>query len=266
VSVPNSGEARLPDVGIINFRDAGGHQTTSGARVRSGRLFRSVALDDASNDDLGALEAAGVMTVFDMRTAEERERRPDRLPEGAALVVVDVLADDGDADYHAVVAHLREPELLDATLEVEDLEQFNVASYRDFVRLGSARDSYGRFYRELARNNGAFLVHCTGGKDRTGWGVAALMTFLGVPEESVLEDYLRSDAVIRQMFSPMMDDYVSRGGRREVVERMFSARATFLASAFATVAQDHGSIEAYFSEGLGLEDDVLEALRASFLE
>jgi len=233
--------------------------------VRSGRLFRSVALDEASDEDLGALAAAGVTTVFDMRTAEERERRPDRLPSGAELVVLDVLADDGDADFHAVVAHLREPELLDATLEVEDMEQFHIATYRDFIRLESARDSYGQFYRDLAFTSGASLVHCTGGKDRTGWGVAALLTFLGVPEEVVLEDYLRSDAVIRAMFSPMMDDFVSRGGRREVVEPMFSARAIFLASGFATVAEDHGSIEAYFSHGLGLEPDVLDALRRAFL-
>ncbi|NED82509.1 tyrosine-protein phosphatase, partial [Streptomyces sp. SID11233] len=37
------------------------------------------------------------------------------------------------------------------------------------------------------------LYHCTAGKDRTGWATAALLTALGVPRETVTDDYLASN-------------------------------------------------------------------------
>jgi protein-tyrosine phosphatase len=261
-SSPASVAPRIP-----NFRDVGGHATLDGRRVRRGLLYRSVDLAGLDDGAIGWLADLGVRTVFDLRTAPERARRPSRGPAGAAVVVLDVLADSGQADPAAFYALMADPPR--ASIELADgaSEHFFVTTYRDLVALPSARHAFTRLYRDLAADGvRPALVHCTTGKDRTGWAVAVLLRALGVASDDVLADYLRSDAEIREAFSFMVDDFVAKGGAREIIEPMVGARASYLEAAFDEVGRRHGSLEAYLHDGLGLDDATLESLAAAFLE
>ena len=42
-------------------------------------------------------------------------------------------------------------------------------------------------------NNLPTVMHCSAGKDRTGWASAAVLTALGVPKSTVMADYLLSN-------------------------------------------------------------------------
>jgi protein-tyrosine phosphatase len=256
----------IPLASIPNLRDVGGLAARDGARVRVGLLYRSMALGRATEPDLATLADLRVSTVFDLRTAMEREREPDRLPRGAELVPLDVLADSGEADPAAVFALMGDPPRMSKALADGGTERFYLASYRDMVRLPSARESFGRLYRSLASDRtGAALVHCTTGKDRTGWAVAALLLLLGVRADVVMRDYLVSDAAVRAAFAPMMKDFVARGGSRDVIEPLMSVRPSYLDAAIDLMHEAHGSIDAYFRDGLGLADAELVALRSRFL-
>ena len=251
---------------VPNFRDVGGHQTRDGRRVRTGVLYRSVVLDAATDDDLGALAQLGIRTVFDLRTAAEQERRPDRLPAGARYLALDVLADSGEADPATYFELLTDPPRASVELADGVTERFYLASYRDLVRLPSARAGYAHLHRTLAtEGTRAGLVHCTTGKDRTGWAVASLLLWLGVGPDVVMRDYLVSDAEVRRAYQPVIDDFVARGGSRDVIEPMMGVKPSYLDEAIETMLADYGSTERYFSEGLGLQDKVTEALRGAFL-
>jgi len=252
---------------IPNLRDVGGHATMDGSRVRTGLLYRSVALSQATDRDLAALTERGIRMVFDLRTAMERERAPDRTPLGAEHVPLDVLSDSGEADPAAVFALMEDPPRASVELADGGTERFYIATYHDMVRLPSARTGFAQLYRSLARqNDGAALIHCTTGKDRTGWAVASLLLFLGVRADAVMREYLLSDAEVRVAYADVMDDFVAHGGSREVIEPLMSVRPSFLGAAIDAMHTEHGSIEAYFSDGLGLDAMTLAALRARFLE
>lgn len=252
---------------IPNLRDAGGHPAGDGWRVRRGLLYRSVTLSAASDADLATLADLGIGAVFDLRTAIEQERNPDRLPAGAKHVPLDVLADSGEADPAAVFALMDDPPRASRELADGGTERFYIATYHDMVRLPSARAGFGRLYRSLAHTNGgAALVHCTTGKDRTGWATAALLLFLGVATDLVVEEYLQSDAPVRAAYAGVVADFVARGGSREVIEPLMSVKPAFLQAALDAMQADHGSVEAYFSDGLDLDADTLVALRTRFLE
>ena len=123
------------------------------------------------------------------------------------------------------------------------------------------------FLRALARPAARpALVHCTTGKDRTGWAVASLMLYLGVSEADVKAEYMVSDLEVRRAFAHVVDDFVARGGAREVIEPLMSVHPSFLEAALEVMHAEYGSIEAYVRRGLGVEDDVLQALREAFLE
>jgi protein-tyrosine phosphatase len=252
---------------IPNFRDVGGRRTRDGAVVRSGLLYRSVALDAASDEDLAALSTLGVRAVFDLRTGMEQARRPDRLPTGARHVPLDLLVDSGEADPAALFALMDDPPRASAELGDGGTNRFYLATYRDLVRLGSAREGFARLYRSLAdRSATPALVHCTTGKDRTGWAIAALQLFLGMPEDDVVDEYMASDREVRRAFTHVVEDFVARGGALEVIEPLMSVQPGFLQAALEALTDDHGSIEAYFSEGLGLTDEELAGLRDVFLQ
>lgn len=258
--------ALAPRLGLVNFRDVGGHPTISGQRVRRGLLYRSVTLADATDADLAALADLGVATVFDLRTGHEQAHAPDRLPPAARHVALDVMADAGEADPAAMFRLMQDPAGASQALADGGVERFWLASYHDFVRLPSARAAFGRLYRELADSDGAALVHCTTGKDRTGWAVAALLLFLGVRADVVMREYLLSDDEVRAAFANVADDFVARGGSRAVIEPMMGVRPSFLDAAIEAMLADHGSVEGYLSAGLGLVPAVQARLRARFLE
>lgn len=252
---------------VPNFRDVGGHETADGRRVRTGLLYRSVALDVATDEDLATLSELGLRTIFDLRTGMEQERRPDRLPDGAQHMALDLLTDSGEADPTAIFALMDDPPR--ASLELADggTERFYVATYRDLIRLESARAGYARLFRTLASDDGRpALVHCTTGKDRTGWAVASLLLFLGVRADIVMREYLISNAEIRRAFGHVVEDFVERGGALDVIEPLMSVRPSFIEAALQAMDADHGSIEAYMREGLGLDDEVLDGLLDAFLE
>ena len=252
---------------VPNFRDVGGHQAADGSYVRTGRLYRSVALDRASAADLVVLAGLGIHTVFDLRTAMEQTRRPDRLPDGARHVALDLLVDSSEADPAALFALMEDPPRASRELADGATARFYVATYRDLVRLPSARVGYAALYGALARDGDRpGLVHCTTGKDRTGWAVAALLLFLGVRADEVMHDYLISDQEVRRAFAPVVDDFVARGGSREVIEPLMSVQPSYLEAALEAMLDDHGSVEAYFSDGLAMDEGTLSALRAALLE
>src|SRR5690606_41310918 len=75
------------------------------------------------------------------------------------------------------------------------VERHYEQTYRNLVRLDSAREAYGRLFGELARIEEPVLFHCTAGKDRTGWAAAALLTLLRRSEEHTSELQSRENLV-----------------------------------------------------------------------
>jgi protein-tyrosine phosphatase len=257
--------ALLPNV--PNLRDVGGHTTRDGGRVRTGLLYRSVDLARATDAQAAALARLGIRAVYDLRTADERAIAPDRLPPGADLVVADVLAESPGSSPAAFGVILEDPASAERALGQGRAARFFVDTYRDFVATPGSRAAYRILFTELARPDGRpGLVHCTSGKDRTGWAAAALLLLLGVPRDRVMEDYLASNGALGPIFDPFVAAFRDRGGDPDLLMPLVEARPEYLESALAEVRATHGSIETYFADGLGIDGAGIAALRAAFTE
>jgi len=252
--------------GAANCRDLGGWAIPSGARmVRLGQVYRSTELNgltDAGLDELGAL---GLRTVYDLRTSAERNAQPDRLPQGVRQVNLDVLADEpgnpaaGAAELPKLLA---DPAALEQLLAGSSLTDLFAGAYRGAVSLPSALASYRAMFAGLAdAAQRPALFHCTTGKDRTGWGAAALLSFLGVSDRDVEADYLLTNSEILPLTQPMYDEFAAAGGDPDLLRPALGVEPAYLHAAFEEMDARFGSIEAYFTAGLGLGDDVLDALR-----
>jgi protein-tyrosine phosphatase len=139
-------------------------------------------------------------------------------------------------------------------------------TYREFITLPSAKTSYRELFLSIANpEKTPALFHCTTGKDRTGWGAAAILTLLGVAPEVVMEDYLKSNQYILPHYRKEIDEFVAAGGDSTIVLAVFGVKKDYLEASFDEVQKNYGSIEKYFSEGLGIDKEQQERLRRRFL-
>jgi protein-tyrosine phosphatase len=256
--------------GAANCRDLGGWPVAGGGTVRRGLVFRSSELNGLSDRGLSQLESLGLRTVYDLRTTAERNAQPDRLPGGVDDVHLDVLASDpssaaaGVADLSELLA---DPKRLEGLLGDMSVTALFERTYRDVVGLPSAISAYRTMYAGIADAAARpVLFHCTTGKDRTGWGAAALLTFLGVSADDVTAEYLLTNDEILALTQPMYDTFAKAGGDPDLLRPALGVDASYLEAAFDEMTTRFGSIEGYFSQGLGLDDATLDALRGALVE
>ena len=235
--------------------------------MRRGSVYRSEDLGRLGGDDAIAFAHLGIRTVYDLRTAEERAARPDRLPAGTAAVVLDVLRGSTDASPAQLMAILEDPRLAARAFGDGGGAAMFERKYREFVVLESARVAYRRLFAALA--DGArrpALFHCTTGKDRTGWAAAVLLLFLGVPEDAVMADYLLSANRLAGAFRPALDAFAARGGDPDLLLPFIGVRPAYLETALEEMRRSYGTVEAYLADGLRIDTSARHGLRAGLIE
>jgi protein-tyrosine phosphatase len=252
---------------VPNLRDAGGYTTADGSIVRRGIAYRSNQLNPISPDDMKKIAALGLKNDFDLRTAEERDAKPDELPGGVKNVWLNVLADAKGVSPAEVDKMLSDPKLANAKLGDGKASAAMEETYREFITLPSANAAFRKLFVEMGQKDQLpALYHCTTGKDRTGWASAALLTLLGVPEAKVYEDYLKSNEYILPAYKDFIDRFVAAGGQPSIPEALLGVKAEYLQASFDRVTTQYGSIENYFDKGLGIDRAGQQRLRDRFLE
>jgi len=251
---------------VPNLRDVGGKPTRDGQRVRTGLLYRSGALQGLEATDLRALARLGIVRVYDLRGTRERELAPDRRLPGASYVHWDVLADWIEGHPDRIFGLFADPDAARRELGGGRAEALWLDQYRRLVTLPSARVAYGRLFRDLARpEHRPALIHCSGGKDRTGWAAAALLLLLDVAPDIVLADFRLSDSRTTASGAAVLAELAARGGDPALWRAIFAADPRYLEAALDEVRRSFGSIGAYFAEGLSVDEPIQAELRAAFV-
>lgn len=252
---------------IPNLRDMGGYTTADGATISRGLVYRSNQLNGVSESDMILFANLNLINDFDLRTSSEREAKPDELPVGVNNVWLNVLADDPTSGPANLIGLLKDPQQANIELGNGQVEEKFKDAYRQFINLESAQIAFSELFLSLGDENQLpALFHCTTGKDRTGWAAAALLTIIGVPEEVVMEDYLRSNDYILPMYEDLIQQFVDAGGEHNIIISILGVKEEYLNAAFEEMNTEYGSIENYFSEGLGITVDQQTALRNLYLD
>ena len=233
--------------GASNFRDFGGYATRDGHRVRWRQIFRSNHLGHLTASDVEVVRGLGVRSAFDFRGVEER---------AAAACVIEEIAVHSLPIEPTVVAALR-ARLQARALSSADALEIMRESYRNYVRQNT--HSFRELFAHLLEDRAPLVIHCTAGKDRTGFACALLLHALGVPADVIAEDYLLTNRFYRRdpNSSPDLPD--------DVRQAIGSVEASFLAAGLDTVRADYGDLEDYFRNGLGLGGPERSELKARYL-
>jgi protein-tyrosine phosphatase len=249
--------------GAQNFRDIGGYATEDGRHVRWGLFYRADSLGDLTDADLDRVHALGIKLVCDFRSAEEKAEAPDRLPAADPPELVDLPILDASFSPSAFREKITSGQLGDM-----DLRQMLIEGNRLFATRYAP--VYAAMLERLTdRASLPAVVHCTAGKDRTGFAAAVVLRTLGVPEPTVYEDFLLTNHYTAHEIERTL--WIIRFASLfrtdpEQVRPVLGVERAYLEAAFEAIRQQHGSFETYRREALGLDDAETEAFRELALE
>jgi protein-tyrosine phosphatase len=244
--------------GALNVRDLGGIATRSGGKISSGRVIRSDALSELTDEDVATLAGMGLRTAIDFRSTHEvAGAGPDRLPARVAAIALPVDAANLEELFAAGPDRLHE--LIGDGRGV----QFMLGINRQFVADPGHRAQFGRALHLIADpDRQPVLFHCTAGKDRTGWMAAIVLTALGVSRDAVIADYLATNDYVWPAYQSML------AGHEELltlVRPMLVQDAAYLDAAFDEAESRFGSFEGFLTDGLDFTAADAERLRAGLL-
>ena len=223
-------------------------------------VYRSGHLANISPDDLRTLESWGVRTVIDFRSGKDMAIDGGApLPPGARRVHAPMgdparaptdlraLLEDGEAD--ALERHLgsgQAVEIMKLAARALVLEQ---------------REGFARMLRTLAEPEGTpAIIHCSAGKDRTGWGASLLLLIAGAPDDAIVSHYVesnhhRADENARSLAR------TPAGIDPEWLRPFFEVRREYAEASLATLREGWTDVDAYVVEGLGVAPEALQTLR-----
>jgi protein-tyrosine phosphatase len=232
--------------GAFNVRDLGGLQTSSGDTVRMGRLYRADSLSTLTDHDLELLAGKSLATVIDLRTSYELQKH------GATRLV--------DSGAHHVHIPILEGDMSDQGIHERPESLGDL--YAQMVERDSAR-FVGIFETIADPARTPAVIHCTAGKDRTGVTTALILGLLGVPKETIVADYILTDANMTAMLefrakagTPLGFGNIPDHYHRAMPETMID---------FLTVLEERwGTIDAYLDH-IGVPTEARNAIRETML-
>ncbi|MFJ8021394.1 GNAT family N-acetyltransferase [Streptomyces sp. NPDC096311] len=242
----------IPFARLHNFRDLGGYATEDGRTVRRSRLYRADSLGKLipGTADWELFLSLGVRTVVDLRYPWETESK-GRVPEHPSLAYHNQSIEHRPYDQAALGPEVAPgPYLAERFAEVaED----GTKEIRETLQL----------IARAAESDTPLAFHCASGKDRTGLVAALVLSLLGVPDQTIVEDF-----TLTERATPLLvADWRTDNPDRELLWPAYgTAPAEIMTRFLATMNSRYGSVQSYVTETLGLDTAFTSALRATLLE
>lgn len=242
---------------LMNLRELGGIESADGRRVRHGLLYRGAALTGLSPEQHRIVDGFGLRCILDLRAENEADGQEDYVPEGA--------------EYHRIAG------MYDAVGNEMDFSPGAVASFltMDNDPMGLMRALYTSMTHGnpamhaltdcLIAGKAPLYVHCSAGKDRTGVAAALVLTLLGVPDDTIMEEFLLTNAYRAELIEnppANLPAWITGSG---VWARMNGVDKRDLLAVFAAMDEGRATREEYFADEFGLDRGVLDALRDRYL-
>lgn len=240
---------------IFNFRDMGGLTTNDGRAVKQGLLFRCGELGHATDTDIQMLEALQLKVILDYRDESEATLNVSPALENVKNIRIPAKKKDSIIPTANIVEILKS----DLFLQPNVFGKF-------YAEMAFQNPAYERLLHLLCEQEGPLLHHCSAGKDRTGVGAALMLLLLGVPEEQIIQDYLRTGEEMRSnppkwflVFQEKMKE------RAEVFHAFAGVEEAYMQEVFSAIRSRYPNYDTFFEKEYGITEEMKERAKAYFL-
>lgn len=270
------GEQTLPIQGMTNLRDCGGYRNHEGKFIKWGKLYRANHFHSIDTESVHYLRKLGIKTIVDLRSFNEITKSPNKYIGEIITLHVDPSAHTAElAAQFAAKPDNENEELIKFITSQVDTSKINGSGeqvfeqYRNFVTGDKAKKSFAKMLRLLLDpENSPCVLHCRGGKDRTGYAILLVMIMLGISEEDIVADYMvtrknrleRNDYKMAQYREITQDENVLG-----YLLSLIDTREEFISETFNIMNSLYGGAENYIRHELGFSDADFIQMRSIFL-
>ena len=261
---------------ISNARELGGYKTRDGKSVRKGVLLRTAALTDASKDELDSLiHRYNLVAVIDLRASYELEEEPERVLDGVAQYNFRIMDEQMMAQRAAGIYQVLKDPNVDPIKRMTAILDAGVISdqmYVEFLRGETGKTGFRDFFRVLLETpeGSSVLWHCTNGKDRTGVAAMLLLGVLNVDEETIMDDFMLTNAFFTEEISAMraqLSQYIKDEAMLdELLVTGRGVHAPYMQNAIDYIKENYGDIPGYIKTELGLTDADIVKLQTLYTQ
>jgi len=243
--------------GIRNFRDIGGYHSGDGRVVRWNTLYRSGDLNEATDKDIKKISKLGIRTVIDFRSSTVLELR-DLTEPSCIYGLIDLNLVSLPMLTKEMIILLKQWKIAREGAVNHNIngEQLTIDVYRSMVR--ECGPQVKKTIETLSNpENLPAILHCSVGKDRSGFVVALLLSALGVFYRDVVTDYLLTNRCIKIW----LEEFIASHNNAAVSRGILEARTVYLNMAYNEIRKLHGPLNAYMVNVLGLNKAKIKVLQ-----
>lgn len=264
----------IPLQGALNARELGGIPLKDGKTVKHGKIIRTGRLSALTAEDKALLRDKWHVTrIVDLRNNGEVSEYPDMELEGALYQQIAIIPGEKEGisrEDHGMSlvdrAIMRAEGLARGDGAQALLEGMYAQMAADEYCLDRIRDFFDMM---LEHDDGAFIWHCTSGKDRTGVTGALMLYALGADLEAIKEDYLYTNLQNGSYRENLLDMMREHGAGEDLVHEirvLESVDWLYIESFLGGLVKTYGSLEDFLEKRMGLDSAKMTLLKAKYTE
>lgn len=240
---------------VLNFRDIGGVRLEHGREIKNGVFFRCAMLDFASKTDIVKLNRLKIKKIFDFRDKREVKNEDTYSKLNAEHINVPICITTEKLGELQNLNTWRTKDLPEVVLE-DMCESYSLLPFNN--------PSYQKIVEAVKCDEVPILMHCTAGKDRTGVATAIIMLLLGVSEENIVEDYMKSKKIEQHVIDYMTSTMKHKKKATKKLYPLFTVHESYIKSALKAIRDKYETYQNYFEKEYGLTEEDIREIRMKY--
>ncbi len=251
------GERLIDMQGTVNFRDIGGFQVSETHQVAWGKIFRSGHLNKLNKKEHDYFSSLNIENIIDFRGDAMVKRFRDKVPNPKAINWIRLPIESKGLEMRKLGIKILNDDLKDF-----DAAKILTKSYRGFISHSQAEVK--AVFQAILQAENATLIHCTAGKDRTGFFIALILLTLGVPKETIIADFMASNGFRKKENERVLNNVKKLTDITPLLP-LINVQLNYLEGSFQELESRFGTAENYLIKEVGITEAEIKLLKEKYL-
>lgn len=238
---------------ITNFRDIGGYEAEDGRHVKHGVFYRSAPIVFKNDEERSEFLKLSVKTILDLRSSAEADAVPNEKIDGVNNIHVSAIPEEGMGGGNFDMAEL---------IKNGDLPLLSKYVEMIYKNLPFNNEAYRVLFDLMRRDETPIVFHCSAGKDRTGFAAYLILKTLGVPDETIIDDYMLSNVYRREENERVLSAFP----QAKAAEGLLYVKKEYLQSSIDAINDKYGCFKKYVLAEYGVTEAEISLFKERYLE